>query len=48
MQQVNDNSIKCTICKCKYISNDEHIKADFGYNELMSDTKHVSSVDNVD
>ena len=26
--------IKCSKCKCKYINDDEHIKADFGYNRL--------------
>jgi hypothetical protein len=29
-----DKYIKCSKCKCKYINDDEHIKADFGYNRL--------------
>ena len=33
-QSGNDNYIKCTNCKCKYINDDEHIKTDFGYNRL--------------
>ena len=33
-QSGNDNYIKCTNCKCKYINDDEHIKTDFGYNIL--------------
>ena len=26
--------IKCCSCKCKYVDDDDHIKNDFGYNEL--------------
>ena len=26
--------IKCSMCKCKYINDDEHVKVDFGYNRL--------------
>ena len=26
--------LKCAVCKCKYIDDDEHIKVDFGYNIL--------------
>jgi len=33
-QSGNDNYIKRTHCKCKYINDDEHIKTDFGYNIL--------------
>ena len=29
-----DKYIICSKCKCKYINDDEHIKADFGYNRL--------------
>ena len=33
-QQGSDKYIKCSACKCKYINDDEHIKADFGYSRL--------------
>ena len=33
-QSGEDKYIKCSKCKCKYINDDEHIKADFGYNRL--------------
>ena len=33
-EQSNDKYIKCSCCKCKFINNDEHIKAEFGYNRL--------------
>ena len=33
-QQESDKYIKCAMCKCKYINDDEHIKTDFGYNRL--------------
>ena len=33
-EQSNDKYIKCSCCKCKFINDDEHIKADFGYNRL--------------
>ena len=33
-QHGKDKYIKCSKCKCKYINDDEHIKADFGYNRL--------------
>ena len=26
--------IKCSKCRCKYINDDDHIKNDFGYNRL--------------
>ena len=26
------DNIKCSVCKCKYVNDDEHIQADFGYN----------------
>jgi len=29
-----DNFIKCSKCKCKYINDDEHLKTDFGFNRL--------------
>ena len=33
-QTGEDKHIKCSKCKCKYINDDEHIKADFGFNRL--------------
>ena len=31
----SDNQyIKCSNCKCKYINDEDHIKIDFGYNRL--------------
>ena len=30
----NNNYIKCSKCRCKYINDEEHIKHDFGYNRL--------------
>ena len=33
-QDSKDKYIKCSKCKCKYINDDNHIKADFGYNRL--------------
>ena len=35
----DDKYIKCSKCKCKYINDDEHIKADFGYNRLNEQYK---------
>ena len=29
-QNGEDTYIKCSKCRCKYINDDEHIKADFG------------------
>ena len=29
-----DKYIRCSVCKCKYINDDSHIKDDFGYNRL--------------
>ena len=29
-----DNFIKCSKCKCKYINDAEHLKTDFGFNRL--------------
>ena len=33
-EQGKDNYIKCSMCKCKYINDEEHIQVDFGYNRL--------------
>ena len=33
-QSGDDKYIKCSKCKCKYHNDDNHIKADFGYNRL--------------
>ena len=33
-QDSKDKYIKCSKCKFKYINDDNHIKADFGYNRL--------------
>ena len=33
-QQGTDNYIKCGMCKCKYINDDNHIQCDFGFNRL--------------
>ena len=30
----DNNYIKCSKCRCKYINDDDHIKHDFGYNRL--------------
>jgi DNA polymerase III epsilon subunit-like protein len=30
----DNNYIKCSKCRCKYINDDDHIKNDFGYNRL--------------
>ena len=30
----DDNYIKCSKCRSKYINDDEHIKQDFGFNRL--------------
>ena len=30
-----DKYIKCSKCRCKYINDEEHIKADFGYTRLQ-------------
>ena len=33
-EQESDKYIKCSMCKCKSINDDEHSKADFGDNRL--------------
>ena len=38
-QGKNDKYIKCSKCRCKYINDDEHIKADFGYSRLNGQYK---------
>ena len=38
-QSEQDKYIKCKWCKCKYISDDEHIKQDSGYNRLGKQLK---------
>jgi hypothetical protein len=38
--------IKCSQCKCQYISLDEHIKTDFGYSRLGKQyKKHAPNVE---
>ena len=33
-QDEDDKYIKCSNCRCKYNIDEEHIKADFGFNRL--------------
>ena len=34
-QDKSDKYIKCSKCRCKYINDEEHIKADLGYTRLQ-------------
>ena len=40
-----DEYMKCSKCKCKYINDDDHIKTDFGYNQLSERFKTCKNVE---